>query len=315
MQVTMNEATCNYLQDTFVPHLQRAISTALDRVGKGWFNTHESNYSTYEFSKLKRLLMTVRLSMEDALRTLVLASLRTFRQFMLDACDVSVAVSAPDEVAVTRGPRAAVAPLLSLELQLSEEQQVVWSDDVTIIPDQIVSLMQRGVAATQGLAQLEPLVMTKLYWAHKPKLSSVMAAEEEVVEARQAVHGAWSRVVGFLEAYRGQFAQFSEVLERSNDAYVKELVARGEDLTLADVNGEIHRAEELLAKMKRIIPAKVCAAATWLCAFPGEARDFGCYIPEAAPLMMSLGKWRWSMRSEGVGLRKPDLWISYVQNV
>lgn len=258
LQVTMNEATCNYLQDTFVPHLQRAISSALDRVGKGWFNTHESNFSTYEFSKLKRLLMTVRLSMEDALRTLVLTSLRNFRQFMLDVCEVTVVVSGPDTVQVSRGPRCGAVPLLSLELQLSDEQVVVWSDDLTIIPDQIVSLMQRGVAATQGLFQLEALVMTKLYWAHKPKLASVMAAEEEVVAARADVHAAWGRVVGVLEEYRGQFAQFVEVLERNNDAYIKELVARGEDLTLADVTGEMHRAEELLAKIKRTIPPKAC---------------------------------------------------------
>lgn len=254
----MNEATCNYLQDTFVPHLQRAISTALDRVGKGWFNTHESNFSTYDFSKLKRLLMTVRLSMEDALRTLVLTSLRNFRRFMLDVCEVSAEVSGPDAVQVTRGSRCAAVPLLSLELQLSDEADIVWSDDVAIIPDQIVSLMQRGVAATQGLFQLEPLVMTKLYWAHKPKLASVMAAEEEVVAARADVHAAWGRVVGLLEEYRGKFSQFVEVLERNTDAYVRELVARGEDLTLADVTGEIHRAEELLSKIKRTIPPKVC---------------------------------------------------------
>lgn len=255
----MNEATCNYLQDTFVPQLQRSISSALDRVGKGWFNTHESNFSTYEFSKLKRLLMTVRLSMEDALRTLVLSSLRGFRRFMLDACEVDVAVSAPDDVRVARGPRCAAAPLLAVSLQLSEDQRVEWSDDVSIVPDQIVSLMQRGVAATHGLSQLEPLVMTKLFWAHKPKLASVMAAEEEVVAAREAVHAAWVRVVGYLEAYRAQFAQFSEVIERNNEAYVKELMARGEELTLADVSGELRRAEEALATIQGSIPAKVWA--------------------------------------------------------
>lgn len=277
----MNEATCNYLQDTFVPHLQRAISSALDRVGKGWFNTHESNFSTYEFSKLKRLLMTVRLCMEDALRTLVLTSLRTFRQFMLDVCAVEVAVSAPDVVSVTRGPRAASVPLISLELQLSEDHAVVWSDDVAIIPDQISSLVQRGIAATQGLCQLEPLVMTKLYWAHKPKLASVMAAEEEAVATRRDVHAAWGRVVGFLEDYRAQFAQFSEVLGRSNDAYVKELVARGEDLTLGDVGGEIKQAEELLQKIKRTIPSKV-----WLKRSVGWTwcLTFGFHIVAPMPL-------------------------------
>lgn len=269
----MNEATCNYLQDTFVPQLQRAISSALDRVGKGWFNTHESNFSTYEFSKLKRLLLTVRLSMEDALRTLVLTSLRTFRRFMVDACDVQVAISATNKVQIKRGPRVPSAPLLALSLQLSEAQQVVWSDDVSIVPDQIVSLLQRGVAATQGLSQLEPLVMTKLYWAHKPKLASVMAAEEEVVAAREEVHAAWARVVGHLEAYRGQFAQYSEVMERNTEAYVKELLARGEELTLVDVKSEIRHAEEVLGAMQTTIPAKV--GLFWICSAPTEWRADG----------------------------------------
>lgn len=50
----------NYLRDVWLSQMQRGLVTNLERVGKGWFNIHETNHQTYMYSKLRRLLNMVR---------------------------------------------------------------------------------------------------------------------------------------------------------------------------------------------------------------------------------------------------------------
>lgn len=150
MQVTLNEGTQNYLRDTFVPQLQRSVSSSLERAGKGWYNVHESNHATYEHSKLRKLLTAVRFMMEDSLRSLVLNSVAAFQRFMAAACAVRIEVAATDRVVCTSGhpaPDAAAAAgapggasgrstaLIALDMVLDgDPKRVDYSDDVEVRP-------------------------------------------------------------------------------------------------------------------------------------------------------------------------------------
>lgn len=58
----------NYLRDTWQTTLKAGIKSSFKDVGKGWYNLHESNMETYEFSKLRRFLSLVRFHMEDSMR-------------------------------------------------------------------------------------------------------------------------------------------------------------------------------------------------------------------------------------------------------
>jgi dynein heavy chain, axonemal len=203
MQVTMNEATQNYLRDTFVPQLQRAVTSSLERAGKGWFNVHERNHATYEHSKLRKLLTAVRFMMEDTLRTLVINSVNVFERFMLNACDVDIQIRGTDSVKITSSTTVQFTPLIALDLQLDgDPKRIDFSDDVDMLPDQMVSLLTRSVSGTEGLAQLEPMVMTELYWAYKPKLATVGLGEELIQLVKGTVHAAWSKIVAALRKYR-----------------------------------------------------------------------------------------------------------------
>ncbi len=42
-------------QDTWCVTLRNSIKASFKDVGKGWFNLHESNMETYEFSKLRKV--------------------------------------------------------------------------------------------------------------------------------------------------------------------------------------------------------------------------------------------------------------------
>lgn len=57
--------------------------------------------------------------------------------------------------------------------------------------------------------------------------------------------------------YRDLVAEFQPILERSNEAYVKELSALGPELTLEEVSGQLAEAEKTLETITSRIPATV----------------------------------------------------------
>jgi hypothetical protein len=52
-------------------------------------------------------------------------------------------------------------------------------------------------------------------------------------------------------------AEYQPILERNNEAVVKELSAMGAELTLEMVSGRLAEAEDMLATIKRRIPTTV----------------------------------------------------------
>ncbi|CDJ41591.1 hypothetical protein ETH_00022705 [Eimeria tenella] len=56
------------LQEVWTSKLHQIIESNLRHVGKGWFNIYEFNKETYEYGKIKRMLILTRLLMRDALR-------------------------------------------------------------------------------------------------------------------------------------------------------------------------------------------------------------------------------------------------------
>lgn len=52
-------------------------------------------------------------------------------------------------------------------------------------------------------------------------------------------------------------SEYQPILERSNEAYVKELSALGSELTLEEVSGQLAQAENTLETIKNRIPATV----------------------------------------------------------
>lgn len=68
----------------------RVTSCCICFVGKGWYNLNESNYETYCFSKLRRLLTLTRYMMEDTLRSLILDNHLKFLTFVQGVCSNKV---------------------------------------------------------------------------------------------------------------------------------------------------------------------------------------------------------------------------------
>lgn len=55
------------LSNEWVNNIVEVISMNLSRVSKGWYNMHETNTETYEFSKLKKLLTIIKYMMQESI--------------------------------------------------------------------------------------------------------------------------------------------------------------------------------------------------------------------------------------------------------
>ncbi|CDJ58638.1 hypothetical protein EMWEY_00002850 [Eimeria maxima] len=64
-----------FLQEAWASKLHEIIDSNLRHVGKGWFNIYEFNKETYEYGKVKRMLILTRLLMRDALRIMTTRSI------------------------------------------------------------------------------------------------------------------------------------------------------------------------------------------------------------------------------------------------
>lgn len=88
------EQMANNLRDTWSTTLKNGIRHSLKDVGKGWFNLHETNRETYDFSKLKRFLTLTRFIMEDTLRFLLEDNITKFHSFLASSAGCKVACAA-----------------------------------------------------------------------------------------------------------------------------------------------------------------------------------------------------------------------------
>lgn len=73
--------TIKYLRINWIAQLTDIITKYFQDIGPGWFNLKETNKLTYDFGKLKRVLLQVRLMMQDTLRKLLQESLGKFLDF------------------------------------------------------------------------------------------------------------------------------------------------------------------------------------------------------------------------------------------
>lgn len=255
-QMQASDQVANYLRETWLITLKNSIKNSFKDVGKGWYNIHETNRETYEFSKLKKFLNMIRYLMEDTLRFLVEDSLQRFTSFIQGACRIAVSVRGTNSVENEPAPAGTKrVPLLSIELVIKEDGLGFdYSTPLSLIPAKVVAVFNHAIQRVTGISQLEPSIMENLFWAYHPQLTAVHPMEPEVVALREAVEGTVQTSLVALREYLDCFKVHEEFLALDVDAYVEVLKAKGEDLALAELKTEEAKAKRELAELRENIP-------------------------------------------------------------
>ena len=217
LQTQTADQMFNFLRETWVLALKNILKASFKDVGKGWFNLHESNLESYNGSKMKRFLTMVKFSMEDTLRFLVEEQAAKFAHFIQATCggevrvvDTATVINSGDvgaaAVAAGEKPKAAGAkrtPLLLLELKEDVATgKFHYTTRLEKIVPAILNTFEHGLGVFQGIPVLEPLIMEKIYWTHRPSLTAVHSMEEGIVRCREkSLHAIADALCRIAESY------------------------------------------------------------------------------------------------------------------
>ncbi|KAF5829735.1 dynein heavy chain, N-terminal region 2-domain-containing protein [Dunaliella salina] len=274
-QMQTTDQTANYLKDSWVVTLKNAIKSSFKDVGKGWFNLHETNMETYEFSKLKKFLTQTKFIMEDTLRFLVEDSLHRLVAFVRIAClhratvkstaCVEVEVPAIDNqpAYVINGNSSTIntasirkPPLLLLELQATKDgTRFQYSTSLDAIIPRFCAVYDNSLNKVSGIPVIEPAVMEELFWAIVPQLRAVHPLEEWVVKGREELVARITAALVPVREYLALYDTFEPLLRLSPESYVAALEAKGEELALAEVKAEIKKHSQELAALYDALPS------------------------------------------------------------
>ncbi|KAL0019092.1 hypothetical protein WJX77_000912 [Trebouxia sp. C0004] len=251
----------NGLRDNWVTAVQLAFKSSFKDVGKGWYNLNESNYETYCFSKMKSLLVVTRFMMEDTLRSLVLDNHSKYVTFVNAACGAKVTVVDTSNVQIVY-PAATTAstqkpPLLGLELQVSEGTKISCKTDLDSVVPRMLALFDKAITVTQGIPQMEPLVMEGISWAFKPVLESIHPQEPQVLTLRESIASTLTAALMPVRQYIAKAQAYETWLAVDPTAYVDALQAKSEELSLSEVQAEINKHQRELVAMQSALPASI----------------------------------------------------------
>ena len=92
-QVSAATTISLYLEDPWINQTRGGVRSALQYMGKGWFNLDEQNYATYAQSKMFKMLNVMRFNMQDALRYLVEGSCRSYLEMLEETCEPCLSIA------------------------------------------------------------------------------------------------------------------------------------------------------------------------------------------------------------------------------
>ena len=271
---------CMQLKEHWCADLRRAIRDTLevttenDEIFLGVKGRDE-----YESSKLKRLMLTIRLMMQGTLYSLSTSSLQAFCSFIESQCDFTTEVKSLTEVTVTSQPK----KRQELEDQLEAAKAIPGNDEavekvselintlkrkttrnepslfkVELIVEggvfaystspedfevTILSVYDKAVQYQANIPELEHQVMDQFFYNRMPTLPAVGADNPLVLELRKRISQAVKHASKPLADYAEHYDHFLDLVEVDIDTYLTNFKdpQGGTPPTIGDMDAEIQR--------------------------------------------------------------------------
>ena len=259
LQSQSADTVTGYLKNNWVPATHKAIVGALSNYGKGWFNLHEKNQDVYEGSKLRKFMKMVRLLMEDSIRSSVLHSITALVNLIAGASKFIMEAPSlewPGEDLFSEVFRPPTSPLLVLDLVINPATGTfTFSTPVGPFEQAILAVFDAAILCTKGVLDLEPLIMSHLFWVGKPVLNIVDANEKFVLECREKVRACICAGIVPLQSFAAKFNRYSDLLKLDIKKYL--VAFQEQDVEAGTIKKECERHLKERAQIERDIPLSV----------------------------------------------------------
>lgn len=257
------DQTATYLRDQWTSTIRNAIRSCFRRSGKGWFNLDEEHFEIHRYSKLRKFLTMTRFRMEDTLRMLVNESLEQLVHAVRCQCEASFDVQGLQAIDVSQLPGRADrrrAPLFCLDVQVDENRgEFVFSHSLDKFASTVENVFLLAVRSVQSIPDIEPLVMSKIHWTYKPRVTSVSEHELHLIHAKDELGRLIVNATHAASQYLAFFKEFEYILQFDVNAYIRRLQGDdnsdgGEEAPLSTLLSEIDKHQTELEYLKQRIP-------------------------------------------------------------
>eukprot|EP00762_Andalucia_godoyi_P002130 ANDGO_02526.mRNA.1 Dynein-1-beta heavy chain len=256
LQSAVANQCLTYLRENWIHILKTGVKQAMRPIGKGWLNLAEQSRETYEMSKLKRLMNTMKFMMEEALRDLVRSNVERYVQFVEHQFGYDIQVIGAGEMVCT--PKnmdyVPIRPLFAVDLVESEGEFKVSTDPQRFV-EVPVQVFLKGVAVLKDVPRLEQHVMDQFFWPSLDTLEFPQPDEAHIVAGKERISKAIDSVVFALTQYINAFEQYRELAKMKPVEYVA--AYEEQDHTIDEMQTEVRkhlaRKAEILQKIQSTV--------------------------------------------------------------
>lgn len=223
----------------------------------------ESNMEVYKISKLKKFMTTLKFMMQDSLRYLVLNSLTDFLKLIQGISSQPIIVSGTNDVRILEhhgrssgitGDSNVKRPLFTLEL-VFRHGKVMYNMDPKLFENMLVSVFEKGIAAAEGLPELEPAVLDRIFWASKPLLETVNGQEAVVTQILSKLKSAFRDSLAPLELYIRHYDKHIKLLNLDISQYA--LTYEAENRSIEEMEQDIIKHIQDWEALDKDIPSHI----------------------------------------------------------
>ena len=248
---------------SWVPTIKNSVRTGFKDAGKGWFNMQESNMEVYKISKLKKFMTGLKFMMQDSLRFLVLNSLNDFLKMISSVTSQTILISGTNDVRVIDGNSKIIGhnleqstkkPIFALDL-VFRNGKVVYNTDPRVFENVLVSILEKGISSADGLPDLEPAVLDRIFWVSKPMLETVNVQEPAITQVIQKIRSCFRDSLSSLEKYLRQYDKHLKLLNLDINQFAIEYEA--ENKSIEEMEQDIVKHLQDWEALEKDIPSHI----------------------------------------------------------
>lgn len=235
----------NFLHERWAEAVVQTVKFHLAHIGKGWFDLDVKDWGIFRMSKLHRLIELIKHRMEIAVRLMLRSSLQAFVNHLCRPCesmlDVAVDFVWGNDLVASWFPWP--QPVFSLQLSLVDGEPS-YSTNIGDFEMEIIRIVKEGILTTHEVPHIDGLLVRKLKFDRKLRLSSVGLYDEEIqrhiFHLRQCYHACQAP----LHAYGNEYRRFAEFLKLSIPEFV---------ISVRDAEKSPKEMKELIADQSKSI--------------------------------------------------------------
>ncbi|KAI9224346.1 dynein heavy chain and region D6 of dynein motor-domain-containing protein [Blastocladiella britannica] len=212
------------------------LRQGLGAVGKGWYNPAVTSHEVYQMSRLRGFLTATRFMMEDAVRNLVQ---RSFNGYL-------------DILSGTSG-----RALVHLDL-VYRDGKIDYDTPWDHVESALLGLIDKALSTIADIRDVEPLIVSKLFWASNPTISVPYAGDAYVRSVKAKAAAILSAAQADLARQLDSFGAHLPLLRINVAEFATSYDAAGKPV--AEIEADMVRFASEWESLDRVLAAPITAA-------------------------------------------------------